>query len=466
MGAMGLKVAFKKGERANSLQWIGVKFSIVNSSKAVLTLPDKFMAELKATLQSWSNKGYAPLKELRTATGRLSWLSGVLPMARWVTAAFYAVLYSTEEEDTTRTGRHRGLFPVKRLEQARLWLIEFLDKSLGNPQRSFSLLQNELSPVTITTDASPTALGAILAVQGAAIAAISSPVTTADARMLRFAKGQSSSQGVVEALAIYVAIRTWKDKLKGRSVQLTIQSDSITALALTQRLSNSSPGLNFLGAELGILLEELEIEKVHPRHIPGMVNTAADYLSRPEKWEATELPVGVQGLKIQATAERDDKFWYLPTPQQEPDLWGKSASLPGSRPVRGGGRMEAIPGDSWQPPRSVRHFRSQLFAGRPRSTAPFSRLQTSRLLGRAPRRAVSPTRLHLRMGHSSVPQWQTPCLRAVPVRGHAGTKPPVSSEMASTPLARGLWHKTRLRSHFHLQLSAQRWPLWPSIGAT
>ena len=87
MAAMGLRVAFKKGERANSLQWIGVKFSVVNMAKVVLTLPEKFMKELREVLQGWSNKGYAPIKELRAAAGRLSWLSGVLSRARWTTSS-------------------------------------------------------------------------------------------------------------------------------------------------------------------------------------------------------------------------------------------------------------------------------------------------------------------------------------------------------------------------------------------
>ena len=115
----------------------------------------------------------------------------------------------------------------------------------------------------------PEALGAILVVHGIPIAALSSQVTLQDARELKFAKGQSSSQGVVEALAIHVALRVWKEKLKGQRLNLTVQSDSVTALPLTQRLSNANPRLNFLGAELGILLEELEVEKVVPRHIWG-----------------------------------------------------------------------------------------------------------------------------------------------------------------------------------------------------
>ena len=139
-------------------------------------------------------------------------------------------------------GSSKRALPVKRLEQARLWLLEFLNTSINSPCRSFPMGANDETPVTITTDASPDALVAILVVQGIPIAALSSQVTLQDARELKFAKGQSSSQGVVEALAIYVALRVWKEKLKGQRLNLTVQSDSVTALALTQRYPTPTPG--------------------------------------------------------------------------------------------------------------------------------------------------------------------------------------------------------------------------------
>ena len=59
MAALGLKVAFKKGERACSLQWIGVKFSVVNNTKVVLTLPEKFMDDRMEQQRVRSHQGVA-----------------------------------------------------------------------------------------------------------------------------------------------------------------------------------------------------------------------------------------------------------------------------------------------------------------------------------------------------------------------------------------------------------------------
>lgn len=90
-----------------------------------------------------------------------------------------------------------------------------------------------------------------------------------------------SSQAALKALAILVALRRGVEQLKGMSVVVTVQSDSITALALVQKLAakSSSPGLNFLGAELGICLED---------HLRSFVSPPTHFHSgsevRGEKW--------------------------------------------------------------------------------------------------------------------------------------------------------------------------------------
>ena len=67
------------------------------------------------------------LKELRASTGKLSWISGIIPRLRWATSVFYAVLSDGEhdlklnkeaERAAAREGDHREkphLIAVKRL---------------------------------------------------------------------------------------------------------------------------------------------------------------------------------------------------------------------------------------------------------------------------------------------------------------------------------------------------------------
>ena len=104
-----------------------------------------------------------------------------------------------------------------------------------------------------------------------------------------------------------------------------MQSDSITALALTQKLAakSSSPGLNFLGSELAICLEELAIEELRSVHVPGKATVEADFLSRPSTWE-TEQMVDI-GLEVGPK----DGYYRLPTPKAAPSLWGVQGGAAG-----------------------------------------------------------------------------------------------------------------------------------------
>jgi len=119
MAALGFRVALNKGERSSQIQWIGVRFTITEDV-IIMTIPDKFANELIALLQGWEGKGMAPLKELRQVCGKASWLSGILPKARWLVSIFYGVLHERlndlakgEEDRTPPKGRstpQRGPF--------------------------------------------------------------------------------------------------------------------------------------------------------------------------------------------------------------------------------------------------------------------------------------------------------------------------------------------------------------------
>ncbi|CAJ1449366.1 unnamed protein product, partial [Effrenium voratum] len=218
----------------------------------------------------------------RANDGKASWLAGVLPRAKWTVAIFYAVMYSVDE------GVASGV------EGVRLWLVEFLNGVVNHPTRLLKVGGPPLAEITIATDASPEGIGAVIFINNVAISALAGPVGESDARMLRFELGSSSSQGILEALAVLVAVRTWANKLSDFGLVLRVQSDSTTALALIQRLAHSSPSLNFLGAELALTLEKLAINRIVPCHIPGVAN----FLSRPSKWKDRPMPEHLHGVKV------------------------------------------------------------------------------------------------------------------------------------------------------------------------
>ena len=112
---------------------------------------------------------------------------------------------------------------VKRLEGARQALMEYLNVTKERSTRKISLSTRDKARVSITTDASPEGLGAILIINAQVIDALTSPVTEQDAKDLEFELGASSSQGTVEALALVVALQHWGNKLAGMSVELATQ---------------------------------------------------------------------------------------------------------------------------------------------------------------------------------------------------------------------------------------------------
>lgn len=175
--------------------------------------------------------------------------------------------------------------------------------------------------VRLLTDASPEALGAILLVNGRMLGALTSEVTEQDSKILDFEMGTSASQATLEVLAVLVGLRFWGSKLSGCQVHLAVQSDSVVALALTQRLANSSASINYLGSELAYTLESLNIEEIHPIHVPGKANVGCDYLSRPSTWRQQSFPKALEGFTIQKPPPRDVGFYVLPGPSMAPELW-------------------------------------------------------------------------------------------------------------------------------------------------
>ena len=332
--ALKVRIALKKGERSAHVQWVGVRFSLPDSETLVLNLPEKFLQDLRDLLQGWESKGMMPTKDLRAAAGKAAWLGSILPRAKWCVAVLYCVLKSVENDELQgkeaaraqhREGDQRpkrGLFAVKRLETARRWMVAFLQAALERPSRKIHVGQKRTLEVKVMCDASPEGLGAVLVLDGMIVSCLSSAVTEEEAKNLQFEKGSSSSQGIVESLAVLVAIKHWSPRLKGYHLQLLVQGDSLVALALTQRLGASSPALNFVGAELSLALEAAGVERIEPLHIPGVLNIAPDYLSRPSKWSAQQLPTELEGIKVEEPTRRSADFYTLPSPAADPSLWG------------------------------------------------------------------------------------------------------------------------------------------------
>ena len=337
--ALGLKVSLHKGMRSAQVQWVGVRFTLTEDS-IVLGLPDKLLKDFIEVLKAWENKGMAPIKELRQVAGRTSWVSGIMPRTRWVVAVFYKVLHdrlrdiaSGKEEERRQARKDQrgkeGLFPVKQLEQARVWLVKYLEVALTKPTRRLKLDITKYPKATVVSDACPLGAGAILLVNNRLIRAYHTKITHRDSRLLGFENAweKSSSQGIAETLAVLLALKHWAKDLSSCSVEIQVQSDSLVALATTSRLSSPTPTLNFLGAEIALTCEEIGIEGLRTSHIPGTANSTADWLSRPDKVAKEAMPEELRGIPVHSDVQvRGPEFYHLAPPQLAPELWRASTA--------------------------------------------------------------------------------------------------------------------------------------------
>lgn len=335
--AMGVNVAYSKGERGLRVNWIGVSFELDQPKEHMkLTISQRMVKELLVKMKDWEGAGMIGLKELRATTGKLSWVAGILPRMRWAVSIMYAVVAAAERDAKSGAEEERAakrprdsrpkpdLVAVARFELPRAWLMKLLS------QADHLLLRSEpLYPVVpaIVTDASPQGIGAVLCrvdIQQDQIfpwAALEIALKQEDAEWLGVPWKEAASQGALEAWAVLLAVRFWKTRLM--QVPILVKSDSTVALAMTAKLSSPSPVINWVGAELALKLEVLGIPKVVGHHIPGQLNTEADWLSRPHDRPA-EVPARLQGVKIHRFDGDARRRSELPPPGVFPKLWGVS----------------------------------------------------------------------------------------------------------------------------------------------
>jgi hypothetical protein len=334
MSAFGVQIALKKGERGQQVQWIGVKMLLQwpeSPLKGSITYaaPKKMMDELLETLMGWMDRGMVSHRELRSTTGRLSWVAGILPRLRWAVSVFFAVLRDAEEDERTGLEDERalnrkdrrpkyGLVAVKRFGATLRWLIAALSRV-----DRFTLRREELMerPVTmgIMSDASPLGMGAVLVAVAPhdgtlyVVEAFEAKFNKTEAKLLGVDHGESSSQGVLEALAILRAVRLWRTRLQHRAI-------FIRSVAMTRQLSSSSPPLNHLGGELAIRLEEYGVIRVVTQHIPGVLNVEPDWLSRAHDRDP-EIPANLSKDKIKQLAPICEEDFVLQPLQAENSPW-------------------------------------------------------------------------------------------------------------------------------------------------
>ena len=99
-------------------------------------------------------------------------------------------------------------------------------------------------------------------------------------QILEIRTAESAAQQVVEALAVLVALRLWKDRWLHTRVTLKVKSDSISALVLCLDFKTRGKGTCILAREVALDVACNEYSPNIVQHIPGIDNIIADPLSR------------------------------------------------------------------------------------------------------------------------------------------------------------------------------------------
>ena len=336
LAAFGVQIAMHKGERGKRVTWIGTTFEL-HSHEVILGTPRKMVLEMQETLAAWTGKGMISTKELRSFVGKLAWVAGIIPRLRWTVTAMYAVLTKALKEEATEETRAQkraldqrskvGLVAVKRLGTALPWLKAAFDKPEDLLIR-YEALEEKEPTWGIVTDASPRGIGGILIhkvqEEWHIVEAFEAPMQAHQAAALEIQYMEASGQAVMEGLAVLRALQIWSTRLQQMAV--VIRSDSTVALAMTKKLASPTKTLNYIAAEISLLLEKTRIERLVPQHIPGTLNKEADWLSR--LGDRGEMPAALVNTKLKRTVAFSERCMVMAPPGDPDSPWAKSLPHP------------------------------------------------------------------------------------------------------------------------------------------
>ena len=289
----GVQIALEKGERGQRVRWIGTTLELQQDG-LMIGIQEKLLEEIETEVLQWPSKGMIPTKELQRITGKLSWISGVVPRVKWVVNAFYSTMAAVQRDQEegleeahaqhrADTRPKRGLIPFRRLRNPVEWLSKLLQRKDLLLYRNEPYQEKEIQ-YGLVTDASPKGLGGMLIridLEGnrfEIVEAFEAQFTEEDAKLLKVEFGEASSQAVVETLAVLRGLHKWASVFKNRPILL--RSDSTVALGVTRKTGSPTPTLNYLAAEISLALEFNRIQKVVVQHLRGADNVETDWLSR------------------------------------------------------------------------------------------------------------------------------------------------------------------------------------------
>jgi len=311
---LGIRLAIDKGQCCSLVNWIGTTLSIHNGGVFATILQSR-LDELQQIASTMSQLNIVSVKDLRSFTGKLQSVPSLLYMWRPFVHMFYAVLYAEP------AGAPPNCRWVQQFRIPLAWILAFLAGNRGELERRFTVDAHlRRGPrLTITTDASPYGLGAVLELNGDIVAWFSSDITPGDKQVLSIGdQPNSSDQQVLEALALLVALREWSVHWRDRRVQLSVKSDNVAALTMVCKMQPHSERMAIIARELALDIGMSSVSPDDAVHIPGIANVAADILSRlNQPGKVTPIPAYLTA-DLRWDCQPRPPGWYRALPPPRP----------------------------------------------------------------------------------------------------------------------------------------------------
>ena len=289
---LGLPVAQEKVEGPTTvLTFLGIE---IDSTTFVLRLPEEKLVALKTLIAAWRDRRWCRKSELRSLAGKLQHACKVVRPGRSFLRRVFELLQGVDRD-------HHHIRLNKAMQSDLTWWDQFLDSwngvSLLRPARLSSPDHH------IYTDASGSfGCGAIWA-----------------CNWLQFRWPQTYSTVPIapkELVPIVMACVIWGHTWKGQVVH--VHSDNDAVVAVVNSGYSRDPQLMQLVRSLFFVLATWDIA-LHACHIPGVLNTVADAISRDnipllfsKVPEANHYPTPIPAELVELLITRQPD-WTLPS---------------------------------------------------------------------------------------------------------------------------------------------------------
>lgn len=230
--ALGARLAFKKASRGTKVTWIGAQYEVLQQGIKV-GIDQQRIAKLQEAMASVSaGKG---LVNLRSLTGELSWVAGLVPKIRpWVTMLWAACHAADLQHLAASQGRSkarqrpRNMVFTNMVAQPLEWLTAFLQGCHGGVERVRWVSDTASRPnLLIRTDASTTGMGGVLF--GSAGEPVAYWTCLLDPEMcsaLGVEAGEPRHMTTYELAALHISLVVWAKQLSRKRLGVSAELDS------------------------------------------------------------------------------------------------------------------------------------------------------------------------------------------------------------------------------------------------